>query len=105
MKFSNDEEAAEAIRQFNGYELAGRKLNVNAAEERPDRGSRRDGPPARRPEGFRRPDDSRPPPREMREPAPVSMDDGGDPDWGGDDGRSFKSKGSRRGLRARKRSL
>lgn len=34
-----DQEAAErAIEQFNGYEIDGRKINVNEARPRPDRG-------------------------------------------------------------------
>jgi RNA recognition motif-containing protein len=33
--FSTDEEAAKAIEQFNGHEMSGRALRVNAAEERP----------------------------------------------------------------------
>src|SRR5689334_24939983 len=33
--FSTDEEAAAAIEKFNGYEMSGRALRVNAAEERP----------------------------------------------------------------------
>lgn len=35
--FSTDEEAAAAIQRFNGHELSGRALRVNAAEERPRR--------------------------------------------------------------------
>src|SRR5215208_3730559 len=35
VEFSNDEDAAKAIERFNGHELGGRKLRVNAAEERP----------------------------------------------------------------------
>jgi len=39
VEFSSDEEAAKAIEKFNGHELGGRPLRVNAAEERP-RGQR-----------------------------------------------------------------
>ena len=35
VEFETDEEAAQAIERFNGYELGGRALRVNAAEERP----------------------------------------------------------------------
>jgi len=80
VEFSNENESAEAIRMFNGYELNGRQLNINPAEDRPQRpgGSR----------GFRPPDGP---------PGQGGFSQGG--------GRPFKSKGSRRGLRGRKRSL
>ena len=35
VEFVNDEDAAKAIEKFNGYQLAGRALRVNAAEDRP----------------------------------------------------------------------
>lgn len=35
VEFSSDEDAAKAIERFNGYELGGRALRVNAAEDRP----------------------------------------------------------------------
>ncbi|HJW95910.1 MAG TPA: RNA-binding protein [Thermoanaerobaculia bacterium] len=35
VEFESDEEATKAIEQFNGYELGGRALRVNRAEERP----------------------------------------------------------------------
>ena len=76
VEFSSDAEAAAAIQQFNGQELDGRALRVNSAEDRP----RRSG-------GF-------------------GGGHGGPPQDGGDffgGHRPFKSKGSRRGLRARKR--
>src|SRR5947199_3916210 len=37
VEFENDEDAAKAIEKFNGYELGGRALRVNAAEDRPPR--------------------------------------------------------------------
>jgi cold-inducible RNA-binding protein len=79
--FSTEAEAAEAIRRFHDHELNGRRLVVNEAEARP----------ARRPGFTPRPSG----------PPPVPFDAGD---------RSFrqmspKSKGSRRGLRRRKRSL
>lgn len=78
VEFSTEAEAAEAIRRFNGHELGGRKLNINAAEDRPHRaqGPRLSAPPS----AF----------------GPDLFDRGG---------RPFKNKGSRRGRRGRKRSL
>lgn len=35
VEFANDADAAAAIERFNGYQLSGRALRVNAAEERP----------------------------------------------------------------------
>jgi nucleolin len=79
VQFATEGEAAEAIRLFHDREVEGRKLTVNAAEDRPPR---REGP------------------------RPFSP---GRPGGGGGDrpppGRTFKRKGSRRGLRGRKRSL
>lgn len=81
VEFGTEGEAAEAIRLFHDREVEGRKLTVNLAGERPAPGSR--GSPssdgALRPRSF----GADRPPR----------------------GRSFKRKGSRRGLRGRKRSL
>ena len=37
VEFANEEDAAKAIERFNGYELSGRALRVNAAEDRPRR--------------------------------------------------------------------
>src|SRR5437016_12052539 len=37
VEYENDEDAAKAIEKFNGYELGGRALRVNAAEDRPRR--------------------------------------------------------------------
>ena len=78
VEFQTDEEAAEAIKQFDGQELDGRSLRVNEAQERPPRGR----------------------PRHDRGPGSGH---GYDRDRGGR--RPPKSKGSRRGLRRRKRSL
>jgi len=82
--YQSDEKAAEAIEKFNGYELAGRALRVNQAEERP----RRQGGGG----GF----------------GGGGFDEGGG--FGGDrrGGGGFgggKSKGSRRNIRAKKRSF
>jgi RNA recognition motif-containing protein len=78
VQFSNEAEAAEAIRLFHDREIEGRRLTVNAAEERPPR---RDG----------------------ARPFDPSRSGSGDDRSGR--GRPFKRKGSRRGLRGRKRSL
>src|SRR5437764_9114894 len=43
VEYANDEDAAKAIEKFNGYELSGRALRVNAAEDRPKGGG--GGPP------------------------------------------------------------
>ncbi len=90
VQFSSDEEAARAIQQLNGTELGGRSLKVNAADDRP-----------RRPAGPRPPSSSSSSsftPSYRSAPAePLFFGD--DEGWGG------KAKGSRRNLRARKRSL
>jgi RNA recognition motif-containing protein len=79
VQLSSEAEAAEAIRLFNDREVDGRRLTVNAAEDRPRPGAR-SADPSFRPDSMRGGD--RPP-----------------------QGRAFKRKGSRRGLRGRKRSL
>ncbi len=86
MEFASETEAAEAIRLFNARELSGRKLTINMADDR------------RRAEGPR-------PPRSFDGPPGGG---GGNPFGGAPRaprGKPFKSKGSRRGLRGRKRSL
>jgi RNA recognition motif-containing protein len=85
VEFSTEAEAAEAIRMFNEREVEGRRLRLNPAEERPPR--RTDGFQPRRPAG------------------PPS---GFPPSFGADRPpreKQFRSKGSRRGIRGRKRSL
>lgn len=79
VEFSAETEAEEAVRRFGQLEVRGRKLNINPADDRARRGPRLSapGPPA---ESM--PFDRNQPP-----------------------GRRFKAKGSRRGLRRRKRSL
>jgi RNA recognition motif-containing protein len=75
--YSTEAEAADAIQRFNGQELGGRALNINEAQERPRR------------------------PRMMD----VAEGPFEDFSFGGSKRKPFKAKGSRRGLRARKRSL
>ena len=86
VRFASEAEAAEAIRRFHGREVDGRKLNVNAAEDRPSR-----------PAGA-------PPYQASSMPADYR----GFPGDAGPSGarpKPFRAKGSRRGLRRRKRSL
>lgn len=72
VEFADGETAAAAAERFDGYELNGRTLRVNEAEEK-----------SRTPRGF---------------PPGGGGSPGGPP-------RRAKPKGSRRNLRARKRSL
>jgi RNA recognition motif-containing protein len=85
VEFATAEEAAAAITKFDGYELGGRGLRVNAAEERRP-GQRGPGGPSFGGGGY-----------------------GGGFGGGGNQappkGFGGKSKGSRRNLRAKKRSL
>jgi RNA recognition motif-containing protein len=78
VQFASESEAAAAIQLFHDREIEGRRLTVNAAEDRPPR---RAGP---RPFDFRHASGGRDRPA---------------------GGRPVKRKGSRRGLRGRKRSL
>ena len=97
VEFASETEAAEAIKKFDGFEVDGRKLRVNTADDRP----RPSGGPR-----FGAPRSERP---SYAAPAP----DWSEPNWfgGGNTGglggagKPFKNKGSRRGLRGRKRSL
>ena len=79
MEFAGDGEAEEAIAKFDGYELGGRKLRVNAAQERAPR-----------------------PPRFQGGGLSSGSQSGG---FSGGGGRPSKPKGSRRGMRGKKRSL
>ncbi len=93
VEYGTDTEAADAIRRFDGYDLGGRRLRVNDADDRPP--ARAASPrPTQSPTGFA---------------VPSNMFAAGDPFAGdafGGGGRTFnKGKGSRRNLRARKRSL
>ena len=97
VEFSQPGEAADAITRFHNREVGGRRLNVNAADDRPRRGPS----PGFRPSG----------PPSYSASAPAYGGGGGDYEAPRDDfgmgaaGRPFKNKGSRRGVRARKRSL
>jgi len=80
VEFESEEDAQKAIERFNGYELSGRALRVNAAEDRPRGGS-----------GGGR----------------GGFSGGGYGGGGGGDRfpPGGKSKGSRRNIRGKKRSL
>src|SRR5262245_1084547 len=109
VEMSTDEEAVKATQQFNGYEFQGRNVNVNAARERTPGGPRGGGygsgyGASRGGYGGDRGGDFSPGPS-------FGGDDfgGGSPGFGGGFNRgNFKPRkegGSRRGLRAKKRSL
>ncbi len=78
VEFTSDENAEKAIERFNGYQLGGRALRVNAAEDRPRGGSG----------GGQR-----------------QFGGGGFGGGGGDRFPPGKPKGSRRNIRGKKRSL
>lgn len=111
VEFASEAEAAEAIKRFDGQEVEGRKLRVNAAHDRPQRpgGPRRFGGDHPMPERFG--DRHRPPSLLATPDMPPVADAPWEGGGGGSalDGRrrtgGFKNKGSRRGLRGRKRSL
>lgn len=91
VEFSQPGEAADAITRFHNREVAGRRLNVNAADDRPRRGPS----PGFRPSA----------PSSYAVAAPAHAEQDRDELAFAGAGRPFKNKGSRRGLRARKRSL
>ena len=78
VEFASEEEAKRAIAMLDGKDLGGRALKANSADERP---RRTEGPHGGR----------------FSSPAPAMFDPG--------DGRMSRPKGSRRNVRARKRSL
>ncbi len=84
VEFSTEDEAKAAIEKFNDYELGGRKLRVNEAEDRPRR-----APGGPRPGGFQ----------------PSYGDDSFGGGGGGGGRPPGRPKGSRRGMRGKKRSL
>jgi RNA recognition motif-containing protein len=111
-QFASDALAADAVRRFDGAELRGRRIRVNDADDKPPPRAPRpegggpsrfpgSGGPSRfagggRPNG---PGGGAPAPRAPMEFMPP-------PEDGGGDFKGFrKGGGSRRGLRARKRSL
>src|SRR5262245_31085736 len=91
VEFAQASEASDAIARFHNREVGGRRLNVNAADDRPRRTGDR---PAFRPSSS----------APSYPPSPTAAFGEQRDDFGGS-GRPFKNKGSRRGLRARKRSL
>ena len=102
-EFSDAARAADAIRRFDAYELHGRRLRVNDADDKP-------APRAPRPMmGGARP--GSPPPMQAFNGGGFGGGfgaefDGGGFGGGGGDNPAFRRKGgSRRGLRAKKRSL
>jgi len=101
VEFASAEEAASAIKQFDGFEVDGRKLRVNTAEDRPRRpdGGPRFAPPRADRGGYAGAPSSPAPWVGLGSGAGGASTDA----FGG--GRPFKNKGSRRGLRGRKRSL
>jgi RNA recognition motif-containing protein len=99
VEFSSDEEAQKAISSFNDFDLDGRKLRVNAAEDRPPRRAGGGGAPS-----FAAPRSFGDFPREQGGGGGEESGFGGG--FGGGFGKPFnKPKGSRRGIRGRKRSL
>jgi RNA recognition motif-containing protein len=93
VEFENDEAAEKSITMMNGRDLKGRPLRVNEAENRPPRPPGMGGP-SFRPGGYR-------PPGTPSYTAPT-FEDSMPMD---DRGRPFKSKGSRRNIRRRKRGF
>ncbi len=82
IEYETDEQAQQAMEKFNGYELGGRALRVNAAEDRPRRTGGGYGG------GYGGGDRG-----------------GGGYGGGGYGGGGGKPKGSRRNIRAKKRGL
>lgn len=116
VQFSSPEEAAAAITRFDGQDLAGRPLRVSEAQERRGGGGGGNGPPRRGPgpertyrsrsPGGGGPGGGGPPP-DFDPGWDRGQREGGGRDFHDDDGRrkGNRPKGSRRGLRAKKRSL
>jgi cold-inducible RNA-binding protein len=99
VEFGSEEAATQAISKFDGQDFEGRPLRVNMAEDRP-----------RRPFGVGGGGGPRPPFSGGGFPDDHGGGGGGGGGRGGGGGgggrpRSSPPKGSRRGLRARKRSL
>ena len=117
VRFTSEEHAKQAVEQFHGREVGGRALRLDIAEDRPRQ------PRQRRDFGGPRPDR---PPRDAQRADGGGRDEYGQDDFARDNtdwrdrenedygdsrggGRSFdrpkRPKGSRRGLRGKKRSL
>jgi cold-inducible RNA-binding protein len=97
-EFTDAAHAADAIRRFDAFELKGRKLRVNDADDKP---------PARAPRPMSRPSYAAPPPSFNGGgfDGPSGFGGGGGGGFDGPDGGFRRKGGSRRGLRAKKRSL
>ncbi len=94
VEFATEDELEKAIALLNGREVAGRTLKANKADERPRRspGPHQGPAPARPRADFGKP----------RDPFPSEF--ASEP-FDFDDMRNGRGKGSRRNLRAKKRSL
>ena len=107
VEMGTEEEAQKAIQQFNGYDFQGRNLNVNEARERTPGGPRGGGYGGGRGYGGDRGGYG----GDFNAGPSFGGDEagGGSPGFGGGFNRgNFKPRkegGSRRGLRAKKRSL
>ena len=93
VEYASDEDAQKAIEKFNGYELSGRALRVNAAEDRPRGGGGGGGGYSGGGGGG------------GQRPSFNDYGGGGGGGYGGGGGAPGKSKGSRRNIRGKKRSL
>jgi cold-inducible RNA-binding protein len=103
VEFEDDEAAQKSISLMNGKDLKGRPLRVNEAENRPPRPMGAGGPGYRPSFGAGRPYGSGGP--SYGGPPPYAAP-GGMGEFPTDDrGRPFKSKGSRRNIRRRKRGF
>ena len=113
VEFADEDSCAAAIQRLNGTEMGGRRLRVNDADDKPPPRSPAPPPTAYRPANLGpRPNigDRFNPRAYVAEPPPIDMYGGGGGGGGGggsedDFRRRVSGKGSRRGLRARKRSL
>lgn len=105
VEMSSGEEATAAITKFNGHEFEGRRLNVTEARERTP-GPRPGGPPRFSPGGG---GGGRPRPQDPSNDYAFDPRQSFSRDFGGAGGAQGeaprKEKGSRRGLRRKKRSL
>jgi RNA recognition motif-containing protein len=101
VEFASEEQATQAIGKFDGQDFEGRPLRVNMAEDRPRRPFSPGGPPP----GGPRPSFAQPFPDDRDDGGGGGGNRGGGGGGFGDRRPRGNSKGSRRGLRARKRSL